>query len=53
MRKWVLKAERNRREIANREIEELVKFSKGIMYLIGGFSLACLAVVTLAAVFVK
>ena len=53
MRKWILKAEQQRREIANREREELVKFSKSMMYLIGGFSLACLAVVTLAAVFAR
>lgn len=53
MKKWVMLAERKRQEITDREIEKLIQFSKNMMVMIGLFTVACIAVVTVAAIFAR
>ena len=53
MKKWVMLAERKRQEITDREIERLIQFSKNMMVMIGLFAVACIAVVTVAAIFAR
>ena len=53
MKKWVMLAERKRQEITDREIEKLIQFSKNMMVMIGLFAVACIAVVTVAAIFAR
>ena len=53
MKKWVMLAERKRQEITDREIERLIQFSKNMMIMIGLFAVACVAVVTVAAIFAR
>lgn len=53
MKKWVMLAERKRQEITDREIERLIQFSKNMMIMIGLFTVACVAVVTVAAIFAR
>ena len=52
MKKWVMLADRKRQEITDREIERLIQFSKN-MIMIGLFAVACMAVVTVAAIFAR
>lgn len=53
MKKWVMLADRKRQEITDREIERLIQFSKNMMVMIGLFAVACIAVVTVAAIFAR
>ena len=53
MKKWVMLAERKRQKITDREIERLIQFSKNMMVMIGLFAVACIAVVTVAAIFAR
>ena len=53
MRKWVLQAERRKQEITEREIERLIQFSQKMMIIIAFFSVACIGVVTAAAIFAR
>lgn len=53
MKKWVMLADRKRQEITDREIEKLIQFSKNMMVMIGLFAVACIAVVTVAAIFAR